>query len=36
MIPAVGVNEDLDGNDVLPGFSLRIGEIFAQLPEEEN
>lgn len=30
---AIGVNDQLDGGDVLPGFSVRLGDIFLALED---
>ena len=33
---AIGVNDQLDGGDVLPGFSVRLGDIFAALEDPDG
>ena len=33
---AIGVNDQLDGGDVLPGFSVRLGDLFATLDDPND
>ncbi len=32
---AIGVNDQLDGGDILPGFSIRLGDLFAALEDPD-
>lgn len=33
---AIGVNDQLDGGDILPGFSIRLGDLFAALEAPDD
>ena len=33
-VTVLGASQQLDGGDVLPGFSLELGELFAELDEQ--
>ena len=33
---AIGVNDQLDGGDVLPGFSIRLGDLFTVVDDPDG